>query len=65
LTGAALYAHVYPLLKGTILKGGMLNYYTLDQLLNVNHWVVIAGLCAMILVCFYLLETYERKKTRE
>jgi hypothetical protein len=60
--GAGLYAHVYPLLKNAILRDRMLGYLTIDQLLNVNHWVVIISLSLMILIVFYLVEMYERKR---
>ncbi len=40
----------------------MLRYFTIDQLLDVNHWVVIGGLLVMILIVFYVVEIYERKR---
>lgn len=62
LFGAGLYAHVYPLLKSTVLQSKVLGYSTISQLLGINHWIVIIALSTMILVVFYLVEKYERKR---
>ena len=41
LTGAALYAEVYPSLKKTVLTWGDLGKITLPQAVGINHWFVI------------------------
>ncbi|HDH10748.1 MAG TPA: hypothetical protein ENG83_00830 [Nitrospirae bacterium] len=61
LTGAGLYAYVYPLLKNTILEGKTPGYLTIDKLLGVNPWIVIVGLSVMVLAVFYAVERYEMK----
>ena len=61
LVGASLYAHVYPFLKNTVLKGDMLGYFTIDQVLNVNRWIVISGLLVMVIGVFYLVGMYENR----
>lgn len=41
LSGAALYAEAYPLMKATVLQWGNYGTITLPQVLGVNHWLVI------------------------
>ena len=41
LTGAAIFAEVYPLMKRTVLTWGDFGAITLPQMLGVNHWLVI------------------------
>ncbi len=57
--GAGIFSHVYPFLKGTILKWGDYGKVTIPQVLHVNHWFVIAGVTAAILVLFVV---FEKKK---
>ena len=42
LTGAAIFAESYPVLKASLLKWGDLGRATLPEVLDVNHWIVIA-----------------------
>ena len=59
LVGAAIYAEVYPALKGSVLAWGSLGKITLPSVLGVSPWVVIP-----ILVIGYLLlfRWFEKKK---
>jgi len=58
LAGAALFAELYPALKGTILAWGDLGKITIPQVLQVNHWPVIAG---MVVLSIFLFTWFERK----
>jgi hypothetical protein len=41
LTGAALFAEAYPMLKQTVLTWGNYGKITLPQVLGINHWFII------------------------
>jgi hypothetical protein len=41
LTGAAVFAECYPVLKVSVLKWGDFGKITIPQILGVNHWIVI------------------------
>jgi uncharacterized membrane protein YedE/YeeE len=41
LTGAAIYAEVYPTIKQTVLTWGNYGKITLPQVLGINHWFII------------------------
>jgi uncharacterized protein len=41
LTGAAVFAEFYPILKVSVLKWGDFGKVTIPQTLGVNHWIVI------------------------
>jgi len=41
LAGAALFAEVFPVFKGTPLAWGAFDKITLPQILRVNHWIVM------------------------
>jgi uncharacterized membrane protein YedE/YeeE len=41
LTGAAVFAEFYPVLKVSVLKWGDFGKVTIPQVLGVNHWIVI------------------------
>ena len=60
--GSGLYAHFYLLINKTLLKGPVLEYYTINQLLGVNQWSVIGGLAVMVLIIFIGVEMYEGKR---
>ncbi|MFC1467478.1 DUF6691 family protein [Verrucomicrobiota bacterium] len=54
LVGAALYAEVYPYLKGNILSWGNLGKMTMPEIIGACHWVTISvfsmiaiGLCVL------------------
>jgi uncharacterized protein len=56
LTGAALFAEAYPLLKVSVLKWGDLGKITVPGVLGVNHWIVIAGFMAGGILLFRFFE---------
>lgn len=59
LTGAAIFAEAYPLLKRTILTIGDYGEITIPQILTINHWFIISILTIGTLVIFSWIE---RKK---
>jgi uncharacterized membrane protein YedE/YeeE len=58
LTGAALYAESYPIMKITVLTWGDFGKITIPQLLGINHWPVIAVFVAAGVL---LLRWFEKK----
>jgi uncharacterized membrane protein YedE/YeeE len=56
LAGAAIFAEIYPALKGTILTWGQFGKITLPQLLGINHWIIIPIFIAGALVLFRWFE---------
>lgn len=56
LTGAGLYAEAYPYLSKKFLKICDYGKITLPDYTGVNHWIIIAGLAALILILFFLFE---------
>ena len=58
LAGAALFAEFYPTLKTTVLTWGDLGKITLPQVLNINHWPVIA---VMVVISVVLFRWFEKK----
>lgn len=58
LAGAALFAEFYPALKGTVLTWGDLGRITIPQVLQINHWLVIA---AMVVLGILLFRWFEKK----
>lgn len=59
LVGASFFAHSYPMLQNSVYTWGNLGKITLADLLNVNHWIIGAGL---VVIYFMLLAFIERKK---
>lgn len=59
VTGAAVYAEVYPVLKGTVLTWGDFGKITLPGLLGINHWIVIIVVVAAFISLF---ACFEKKK---
>ncbi|MFX4262343.1 YeeE/YedE thiosulfate transporter family protein [Pelotomaculum propionicicum] len=57
ITGAGLFAAVYPKLEKGILKKGDFGAITVPQLLHVNPWLVIVPLCAVIIGLLAWLES--------
>ncbi|MFP3867595.1 MAG: DUF6691 family protein [Desulfobacteraceae bacterium] len=57
LTGAALFAELYPFLQNTLLTWGNYGRLTLPQVLGVNHWVIIV---AFILGGLWLCRWFEQ-----
>lgn len=58
LAGAAVFAEVYPFLKGTVLKWGDLGKITLPSVLGINHWIVIV---VFIVAGLFLFRFFEKK----
>lgn len=56
LTGAALFAELFPVMKKTVLTWGNFGKITLPQVLGVNHWIVIAAMIAIGLLMFRFFE---------
>lgn len=59
LVGAAIYAEIYPALKGNVLAWGTFGKITLPGILGVSPWVVIPVLTVGYLALFRL---FEKKK---
>jgi uncharacterized protein len=58
LTGAALFAELYPGLKATVLTWGDFGKMTIPQLLGLNHWPVIV---VMVVLGLLLFRWFEKK----
>jgi len=56
LTGAALYAEAFPLMKRTVLTWGDFGKMTLPGILGINHWVIIAVAVIAGLILFRFIE---------
>ena len=56
LTGAALYAEAFPLMKQTVLTWGDFGKITLPGILGINHWVIIAIAVIAGLLLFRFIE---------
>lgn len=56
VAGAAVYAEAFPFFRGNVLTWGTLGDYTIDRLIGVNHWVVIALFVVMGLLFFRWFE---------
>ena len=59
LVGAAVYAEIYPALKGNVLAWGSYGKITLAQILGVSHWLVIPLLGVVFVALFAF---FEKKK---
>lgn len=56
LTGAALFAEMYPLLKDTVLTWGNLGKITIPQAIGINHWPVIVVIVVLGVLLFRWFE---------
>ena len=56
LVGAAVYAEIYPVLKGTVLTWGNLGKITIHGILGLNHWIVIIVLIVLFAGLFRWFE---------
>jgi hypothetical protein len=54
--GAAVFAELYPAIKGTIFPIGYLGSYTLPQAMGLNHWLVIPVFVVGVLALFRWFE---------
>lgn len=59
LTGAAIFAEVYPCLKKTVLTWGNFGKISLPKILGINHWIII--IC-FIIVTIALFIWFEKKE---
>lgn len=59
LLGAAIYAEVYPALKGNVLRWGSFGKITLPGILGINHWIVIMAFVIAVIGLFFWLEEKE------
>ena len=55
ITGAAVFAEMFPILKKSVLTWGDFGKITLPQIIGVNHWVVISIIvvCGLVLFGFF------------
>lgn len=58
LAGAAIYAEVYPALKGGILKWGVYGKITIPEALGINHWIAIT---VIVVIGFVMFGWFEKK----
>jgi uncharacterized protein len=58
LTGAALFAELYPLMKNSILNWGIYGKITIPGVLGINHWVVAA---VFVVVGVLMFRWFEKK----
>ncbi|MDD5245254.1 MAG: YeeE/YedE thiosulfate transporter family protein [Syntrophorhabdaceae bacterium] len=58
LVGAAIFAEMFPMLKGTVLKWGDFGKITIPQILGVNHWIVIV---AFVIIGILMFRWFEKK----
>ena len=56
LLGAAIYAELYPVMKGTVLTWGNFGKITLPSVLGINHWIVIVILVVAFIILFRWFE---------
>lgn len=56
LVGAAVYAEIYPTIKGTVLSWADYGKVSIPELIGINHWIVVVVFVAAILGLFRLLE---------
>ncbi len=65
LTGAAVYAELYPMLKDTVISWGSYGKKSIPEVIGLNHWVVVAVFVVIYLLVFFLLEKYKVGKNNE
>jgi len=58
LVGAAIFAEMFPMLKGTVLKWGDFGKITIPRILGVNHWIVIV---AFVIIGILMFRWFEKK----
>lgn len=56
ISGAAIYAELYPLMKKTIIKWGSFGKISLPEILHLNHWIVIIAFIALVIGLFLFFE---------
>lgn len=58
LTGAALFAELFPLMKRTVLTWGNFGKITIPGILGINHWIVII---VMVILGVLMFRFFEKK----
>ena len=58
LTGAAVFAELFPLMKRTVLTWGNLGKITIPGILGINHWIVIV---IMVILAVLMFRFFEKK----
>ncbi len=58
LTGAAIFAEIFPLLKTSVLKWGIYGKITIPEVLGVNHWIIIV---LFVIGGLFLFRWFEKK----
>ena len=58
LTGAAIFAEIFPLLKTSVLKWGVYGKITIPEVLGVNHWIIIV---LFVIGGLFLFRWFEKK----
>jgi uncharacterized membrane protein YedE/YeeE len=58
LTGAAIFAEFFPLLKTSVLKWGVYGKITIPEVLGVNHWIIIV---LFVIGGLFLFRWFEKK----
>jgi uncharacterized membrane protein YedE/YeeE len=57
LTGAAIFAEAFPVLKNSVLKWGVYGKITIPQILGINHWIIIVLFVIISILLFRWFET--------
>jgi uncharacterized membrane protein YedE/YeeE len=58
LTGAAIFAEAFPVLKNSVLKWGVYGKITIPQILGINHWIIIV---LFVIISILLFRWFEKK----
>jgi len=58
LTGAAVFAELFPLMKRTVLTWGNFGKITIPGILGINHWIVIV---IMVILGILMFRFFEKK----
>jgi uncharacterized protein len=58
LTGAAIFAEVFPVLKTTVLRWGVYGKITIPEILGINHWIIIV---LFVIISILLFRWFEKK----
>jgi hypothetical protein len=58
LTGAAVFAELFPLMKRTVLTWGNFGKITIPGILGINHWIVIV---IMVILAVLMFRFFEKK----
>ncbi len=56
LVGAGIFSEVYPILKDNLLRWGDFGKLTIPKVIVVNHWVIIATVWVVFILCLMKVE---------